>query len=182
MLREEIEKGTELGKAAKVYMDAGELVPDRMIKTLLLRMFDTADLKNGFLLDGFPRTIVQAEALNAFLEKHELPLDKVFFLKVPKEVLIDRIAHRRACPACGATYHMSGKVPKQEGICDICGAALVKRNDDTPETVAKRIEVYNEQTMPLIRYYEKKGMLVELEGTACVKALQEQIDGALKAA
>ena len=182
VLRENISKGTDLGKRAKAYMDDGKLVPDDIIGELVREMFFGADIRKGFLLDGFPRTIAQAKGLDKALSGVGIPLEKVFFLRVPKEVLISRIAHRQTCPACGEAYHMSGKKPKVTGICDQCASELVQRSDDTPDTVSKRIEVYNEQTEPLIEYYRTQGILIELDGTSDVETLQGQIDSALKAA
>ena len=182
VLRENVARGTAIGKSARGYMDEGVLVPDEIIKDVVRDMFLGADLRKGFLLDGFPRTIYQAEWLDNVLTVVGIPLERVFFLKVPKEVLIDRIAHRQTCPACGEAFHMSGKKPRVEGHCDHCAAELVQRSDDAPEKVAKRIEVYNEQTKPLIEYYKKKGILFELDGKNDVRTLQEQIDSALKAA
>ena len=182
VLRDNIAKGTELGKRAKVYMDKGQLVPDEIISEVIRDMFFGADIRNGFLLDGFPRTIGQAERLDNVLTRVGIPLEKVFFLRVPTEVLVSRISQRLTCPACGEAYHMSGKKPTVPGLCDKCASELVHRHDDAPETVTKRIEVYNEQTEPLIAYYGKQGKLIELDGTSDVDTLQGQIDSALKAA
>jgi len=180
-LREQLGAGTELGKKAKSYIDAGELVPDELIIELVEGLLGGSNTGNGFLLDGFPRTIAQAEALDAFLEEERKQLQMVFFLKVPKNVLVKRIANRMICPACGMSYHMNGRKPIVDGVCDNCGAELIHREDDEPATVEKRIEVYNKQTKPLIDYYKNKGILIELDGTRDVETLQEQIDKTLKA-
>jgi len=181
-LREQLAQGSELGRMAKSYMDEGKLVPDEIIIILVESLFKEKDTKNGFLLDGFPRTIVQAASLDAFLAEKGTPLDKVFFLKVPDDVLIQRIAHRRICPACGIVYNMNGRKPGTEDYCDECGTILVQREDDEPATVKKRLDVYNEQTRPLIDYYVKQGILIEIDGTKNVDTLQEQIDRELKIA
>jgi len=180
-LREQLGAGTELGKRAKSYIDAGELVPDGLIIELVKGLLSGDNTKNGFLLDGFPRTIAQAEALDAFLEEKVKQLDMVFFLKVPKEMLIKRIVTRMVCPACGMSYHVDEVNPFVHELCGNCGAELIHRVDDEPDTAEKRIEVYNKQTKPLIEYYKKQGILIELDGTRDVETLQEQIDKALKA-
>ena len=160
ILREAIRNGTELGRQAKAFMDAGKLVPDQLVIDLLKDRISQDDCKNGFILDGFPRTIPQAETLDTIAV-----IDKVLNLDVPDEVIMDRMTGRRSCPACGMTYHVQNNPPKAEGVCDNCGAALEIRRDDSPEVVSKRLETYHTQTEPLRAYYEAQGKLSNLDGT-----------------
>ena len=164
IFRENIKNGTELGKKAQEYMNKGELVPDDLVIEIATTRLLADDCKNGFLLDGFPRTVYQAEKLDAFLEAHGMKLDKVIDIEVEKEELITRLTGRRVCKACGASYHVVNIPPKTEGICDNCGGELFQRADDTIETVENRIEVYIEQTMPLVDYYKKADNIVEIDG------------------
>lgn len=164
IFRANIKNGTELGKKAKEYMDKGELVPDDLVCEIATSRLLEDDCKDGFLLDGFPRTVYQAEKLDEFLEKHGKKVDKVLDIAVEKEELMTRLTGRRVCKACGATYHVTNIPPKQEGICDKCGGELMQRADDTAETVENRIEVYNSQTMPLVEYYEKAGNIAHIDG------------------
>ena len=164
IFRENIKKGTELGKKAKEYMDKGELVPDDLVCEIATSRLLEDDCKDGFLLDGFPRTVYQAEKLDEFLKKHGKKIDKVLDIAVEKEELMTRLIGRRVCKACGATYHIENMPPKKEGVCDKCGGELVQRADDTAETVENRIEVYNSQTMPLVEYYEKAGNIAHIDG------------------
>lgn len=164
IFRENIKNGTELGKKAQEYMNKGELVPDDLVIDLATSRLLEDDCKNGFLLDGFPRTVYQAEKLDEFLEAHDMKLDKVIDIEVEKEELITRLTGRRVCKQCGASFHVVNIPPKKEGICDICGGELFQRADDTVETVENRIEVYNEQTMPLVDYYKKADNIVTVDG------------------
>lgn len=164
IFRENIKKGTELGKKAQEYMNKGELVPDDLVIEIATTRLLEDDCKNGFLLDGFPRTVYQAEKLDEFLAAHDAKIDKVLDIAVEKEELITRLTGRRVCKACGASYHVVNIPPKKEGVCDICGGELMQRADDTAETVANRIEVYEAQTMPLIDYYEKAGNIAHIDG------------------
>lgn len=164
IFRANIKNGTELGKKAKAYMDKGELVPDDLVCEIATSRLLEDDCKDGFLLDGFPRTVYQAEKLDEFLEKHGKKVDKVLDIAVEKEELMTRLTGRRVCKACGATYHVTNIPPKKEGICDKCGGELMQRADDTAETVENRIEVYNSQTMPLVEYYEKAGNIAHIDG------------------
>lgn len=164
IFRANIKNGTELGKKAKEYMDKGELVPDDLVCEIATSRLLEDDCKDGFLLDGFPRTVYQAEKLDEFLEKHGKKIDKVLDIAVEKEELMTRLTGRRVCKACGATYHVTNIPPKKEGICDKCGGELMQRADDTAETVENRIEVYNSQTMPLVEYYEKAGNIAHIDG------------------
>ena len=169
IFRANIKNGTELGQKAKTYMDQGLLVPDELVVDLVMDRFAQPDCENGYVLDGFPRTIPQAEALDAALEKTGAKIDYAINVEVPDENIIKRMSGRRACVACGATYHLVHIPPKKEGICDKCGKELILRDDDKPETVKKRLDVYHEQTQPLIDYYTKKGALVEVDGTVAME-------------
>lgn len=164
IFRANIKNGTELGKKAKEYMDQGLLVPDELTCDLVADRISQDDCKNGFVLDGFPRTIPQAEALDNVLSKMGEAMDYAIDIDVEDESIIRRMSGRRACLNCGATYHVVTIPPKKEGICDACGSALVLRDDDQPETVKKRLDVYHEQTQPLIDYYKGKGILKSVNG------------------
>lgn len=165
IFRANIKQGTELGKKAKEYMDQGLLVPDELTCDLVVDRINQEDCKNGFVLDGFPRTIPQAEALDAALKKMNQKMDYAIDVDVPDENIVKRMGGRRACLNCGATYHIVSIPPKKEGVCDVCGSELVLRDDDKPETVQKRLNVYHEQTQPLIDYYTKQGILKSVDGT-----------------
>ncbi len=165
IFRANIKNGTELGKKAKEYMDKGLLVPDELVVDLVIDRFKEDDCKNGYVLDGFPRTIPQAEALDAALSAMGDKMDYAINVEVPDENIINRMSGRRACVGCGATYHIKYNAPKTEGKCDTCGADLILRDDDKPETVINRLNVYHEQTQPLIDYYTNKGIIAEVDGT-----------------
>lgn len=165
IFRANIKEGTDLGKKAKSYMDQGLLVPDELVVDLVVDRLQQEDCSNGYVLDGFPRTIPQAEALDAALSKLGTKLDSALDIDVADEFIVNRMGGRRACITCGATYHVVNIPPKTEGICDTCGGELVLRDDDKPETVVKRLSVYHEQTQPLIDYYKNSGILVTLDGT-----------------
>ena len=165
IFRANIKNGTELGKKAKEYMDQGLLVPDELTCDLVVDRIGQDDCKNGFVLDGFPRTIPQAEALTDALNKLGEKMDFAIDVDVPDENIVKRMSGRRACLDCGATYHIVSIPPKKEGICDACGSELVLRDDDKPQTVQKRLDVYHEQTQPLIDYYKKAGILKSVDGT-----------------
>ena len=165
IFRANIKEGTELGKKAKSYMDAGGLVPDELVCDLVADRIAKDDCSGGFILDGFPRTIPQADALDAAVTAMGTKIDYAVDIDVPDEAIVSRMGGRRACVGCGATYHVVYKAPKQEGICDNCGGELILRDDDKPETVQTRLNVYHEQTQPLIDYYSGKGSLVTVDGT-----------------
>lgn len=165
IFRANIKDGTELGKKAKTYMDQGLLVPDELVVDLVVDRLQQDDCKNGYVLDGFPRTIPQAEALDSALSKIGEKMDYAINVDVPDESIINRMSGRRACVACGGTYHIKYNPTKVDGICDACGGELVLRDDDKPETVKKRLDVYHAQTQPLIDYYTKKGIIVDVDGT-----------------
>lgn len=179
IFRANIKQGTDLGKEAKGYMDKGLLVPDDVVVSIVKDRLTHEDCKEGFLLDGFPRTIHQAEILSDELEKMGIKLDKVVNIYADKEILIERAIGRRICKTCGKTYHTTFNPPKQEGICDVDGGELFQREDDTRETVATRIEVYENQTSPLIEYYEDKGIIVNIDGTNPIDIVFETIVNSL---
>ena len=165
IFRANIKNGTELGMEAKKYMDPGLLVPDELTVRILLDRVAQDDCKNGYVLDGFPRTIPQAEVLDSELTKLGDHIDYAINVDVPDENIVKRMSGRRACLTCGATYHIEHVPPKKEGICDVCGSELVLRDDDKPETVKNRLNVYHEQTQPLIDFYTEKGVLKTVDGT-----------------
>ena len=179
IFRANIKNNTPLGQEAKTYMDKGMLVPDELTVKILLDRVAADDCKNGYVLDGFPRTIVQADVLKDALNKLGEKIDYAINVDVPDENIIKRMGGRRACLKCGATYHIEHVPPKKEGICDNCGEALVLRDDDKPETVQKRLSVYHEQTQPLIDYYEKEGVLKNVDGTKEMNAVFNDICGIL---
>lgn len=175
IFRANIKEGTELGMKAKEFMDQGLLVPDEVTIGMLLDRIKKEDCVNGYVLDGFPRTIPQAESLTKALEEMGQKIDYAVDVDVPDENIVSRMSGRRACIACGATYHVQFAPPKAEGICDKCGAELVLRDDDKPETVQKRLTVYHEQTQPLIDYYRRAGVLVSVDGTQSMDQVFESI-------
>ncbi|MCI9022210.1 MAG: adenylate kinase [Eubacterium sp.] len=175
IFRANIKNGTELGKKAKEYMDQGLLVPDELTCDLVMDRIQQDDCKNGFVLDGFPRTIPQAEALDAALSKIGQKMDYAIDVDVPDENIVNRMGGRRACLSCGATYHVEFNPTKAEGVCDACGAQTVLRDDDKPETVQKRLTVYHDQTQPLIDYYKKQDILKSVDGTQPMEAVFDAI-------
>ena len=181
IFRANIKEGTELGKKAKTFMDQGLLVPDELVVELVADRIVKDDCKNGFVLDGFPRTIPQAEALDAALAKMGEQIDHAIDVDVPDENIVKRMGGRRACLNCGATYHIVSIPTKKEGICDHCGSEVVLRDDDKPETVQKRLTVYHEQTQPLIDYYSGKGILKSVDGTRPMEDVFADIVGILGA-
>ncbi len=175
IFRANIKNGTELGKKAKTYMDQGLLVPDELVCDLVVDRVQQGDCKNGYILDGFPRTIPQAESLDQALEKLGESVDYAVDVEVPDANIVKRMGGRRACVGCGATYHLVYAPTKKEGICDVCGSELILRDDDKPETVQKRLGVYHEQTQPLIEYYQQKGILREVDGTQDMEEVFQSI-------
>ncbi len=169
IFRANIKNGTELGKEAKKYMDQGLLVPDELTVKILLDRVAQADCAKGYVLDGFPRTIPQAEVLDEALNKLGEKIDYAINVDVPDENIVRRMSGRRSCLKCGATYHIEHIPPKKEGVCDTCGSELVLRDDDRPETVQNRLKVYHDQTQPLIDFYTAKGVLKTVDGTADMK-------------
>ena len=180
IFRENIKNGTELGKKAKEYMDAGNLVPDELVCDLVVDRLKQDDCKNGYILDGFPRTIPQAEALTAALAKDDDAIDYALEIFIEDQAIIDRMSGRRVCKSCGATYHVVNIPPKTEGGCDECDGELIVRDDDAPETVKKRLDVYHEQTAPLIDYYKKQGILKVIDGSKGLDTCFEEICGILE--
>lgn len=166
IIREALSKGTEMGIKAKSFIDAGQLVPDEVVIGIIKERLAKDDCKNGFILDGFPRTIPQAEALDAM----GVVIDKVIDIEVPDDKIVQRLSGRRVCADCGASYHLEYKKPEKEGICNVCGGKLVQRKDDHPDTVLDRLKVYHEQTEPLKDYYSKAGLLKVVEGQEEVAA------------
>ncbi|HEY4544086.1 MAG TPA: adenylate kinase [Tissierellaceae bacterium] len=175
IFRANIKEGTKLGLEAKSYMDKGLLVPDELVVSIVKDRLTHDDCKDGFLLDGFPRTIEQADALDEELASMGLSLDKVINLSADKEILLERVVGRRICKTCGATYHIKFNPPKVEGVCDLDQGELYQREDDTEETVSTRIEVYGKETQPLIDYYKNKNLLVDIDGTAPIEKIFETI-------
>jgi len=166
ILRAAVKAGTELGKKAEAAMKAGELVSDDLIMGIMEERLKEEDCQAGFLLDGFPRTIPQAEALKGLLEKMGIELQGAVNLNVPREVILDRLTTRRTCVDCGAIYNVKSNPPKEEGKCDACGGSVVQRDDETEEAISKRLDVFNEQTAPLVGFYEKEGLLLDIEATS----------------
>ena len=176
IIREALKNGTEMGLKAKAYTEAGQLVPDEVVIGIIKERLAKGDCENGFILDGFPRTIPQAEALDAM----GIIIDKVVDMGVADGAIAERMTGRRVCPDCGASYHLVNKKPAKEGICDACGAALIQRKDDAPETVADRLKVYHDQTEPLKGYYEKTGKLEIVEGLGSVADITARVIKALE--
>jgi len=177
MFREEMEKNSELGLAVKSYVEKGELVPDEVVNQIVRGRLAREDCKKGFILDGYPRTLQQAEVLEDILQEFSLPLKKVINLEVSEDEIIRRLAGRRVCRNCGAIFHITNMPPKKEGVCDYCGGELYQREDDTPEAIRHRLMVYHEQTEPLIRFYADKGLLVNLN---CEVPLEQSVEEILK--
>ena len=178
ILRSAVAAGTELGKKAEAYMKAGDLVPDDLIMGIMEERLQEEDCKNGYLLDGFPRTIPQAEALKELLARIGDELDFVVEIDVPREVILDRLTTRRTCTGCGAIYNVKSNPPKVEGKCDVCGGDVVQRDDETEEAISNRLDVYNEKTAPLTGFYEKEGNLLKVTATSSddvIKAIQERL-------
>jgi len=181
ILRGAVQAGTELGKEAEGYMKRGDLVPDALIMGIMEKRLQEPDCEKGFLLDGFPRTIPQAEALKELLAKLNITLDKAVNIDVPKEIILDRLCTRRTCenPDCQAIYNVKSNPPKQEGICDKCGSKVVQREDETEEAISHRLATYNEKTAPLIGFYEKEGLLLNVEATssdAVIDAVKKELN------
>ena len=181
IFRANIKNKTELGKRVKDYMSKGLLVPDELVCDLIVDRIGQNDCAKGYILDGFPRTIPQAESLDAALTNSGGKLDVAIDIEVPDETIVKRMSGRRACLTCGATYHTEYIPPKQEGVCDACGGELVLRNDDAAETVQKRLGVYHEQTKPLIDYYQETGILKVIDGTQDREVVFEEINAILGA-
>jgi adenylate kinase len=175
MLRDAVARGTELGKKAKEYMDRGELVPDEVVIGIVKDRLSQKDCEKGFILDGFPRTIKQAEALDEILKELGKKIDAVINVAVPEEEIVKRIVNRRTCKECKAVYHLIYNPPKEDNKCDKCGGELYQRDDDKEETVKERLRVYKSQTEPLIEYYGKKGIVYDVDGTKSIEGVFEEI-------
>ncbi|MCR4662444.1 MAG: nucleoside monophosphate kinase [Endomicrobiaceae bacterium] len=158
------------------YLTSGQLVPDSVIVDMVIKRLQKDDCKNGFLLDGFPRTIFQAQELDKFLQQLNRKIAAVFYIDIAQEEVIKRLAGRRVCPSCGGSFNIELKLPKQEGICDFCGAKLVQRKDDNPDTIKERLDVYEKQTKPLAEYYEKAGVIARIDGAVSPDKVFEQIE------
>ena len=179
IFRHNIKNETELGKKVKSYLDKGQLVPDELTIDLVWDRLSNDDCKNGFLLDGFPRTINQAEALQKGLEERGLKLDKVINIDVDKNILVKRLSGRRVCKNCGETYHVDNKPTVKDGVCDKCSGEVIQRADDNEKTVLDRIEVYEKQTFPLIDFYKKLGLILTVDGTLSIEDVFSQIKESL---
>ena len=175
LLREGVAKQTPLGLKAKGYMDRGDLVPDEVVIGLVQEKLSSSECSLGFLLDGFPRTVAQADKLSELLADQGLSLDHVVHFVLPREEIVRRLSGRRNCSKCPSVYHMESIPPKRNGVCDQCGADLVQRSDDRPETVQSRLTVYEQQTAPLIDYYKRKNLLFELDGSGSVETVQDRL-------
>ncbi|ERJ12367.1 adenylate kinase [Haloplasma contractile] len=180
MFRAAIKSGTELGKEAKRYMDQGDLVPDSVTCGIVKERLSKDDCKQGFLLDGFPRTVAQAESLEQILEDLDMNINTVINIKVDNNLLINRLVKRRICKDCGATYHLDFNPPKEEGICDVCGGDLYQRKDDNPETVENRLDVYAKQTKPLLDFYREKDLIQNINGEQDIDKVFSDIKSILK--
>jgi adenylate kinase len=181
ILRGAVQAGTALGLQAKAYMDAGGLVPDEVVIGIVRERLQQEDCVAGFILDGFPRTVAQADALQMNLETLGRRLDRVVSLTVNADALVERLTGRRTCRGCGRGYHISFEPPRNPQLCDVCGGELYQRDDDREETIRKRLTVYDQQTSPLTRYYQSAGLLIELDGMQPISAVQEQVLAALQA-
>lgn len=180
MLREEVSLGTELGKEVKGIMELGKLVPDEIILELIRSRLDRDEASSGHILDGFPRSVAQARALDAVLEEKGTRVDAAIALEVDDEVIVKRLSGRRSCPVCGAVYNLLTAPPNTVGICDLCGEALILRDDDREETVRERLRVYRSETEPLKEYYAKTGLLQEIDGEGAVDEVYERVKSAIE--
>ncbi len=175
IFRENLRKGTELGLKAKEYMDRGELVPDEVVIDIVKDRLSTPDCRGGFILDGFPRTVAQADALKDMLSSLGMHIDHVINIQVPQDVVVKRLTARRTCSSCGSVYHLLYNPPQEEGVCDECGGELYQRDDDSRETVLSRLEEYEKKTQPLSEYYRREGLLRDIDGSAEPGGVFEEI-------
>ena len=182
ILRAAVKEGTALGQQAKAYMDDGKLVPDEIVIGIVTERLQEPDCSNGFILDGFPRTVAQADALQTDLRDLDKELDRVIALQVDNDALVERLTGRRTCKSCGRGYHVKFDPPEVEGRCDVCGGELYQRDDDREETIRKRLEVYARQTEPLIDYYREAGLLIEVDGMQPIDEVRETLLAALRTA
>ena len=181
ILRSQIQAGTELGKRARSFIDSGKLVSDDLVVEMIQDRLNRPDVQKGFILDGFPRTVDQANALEAMLQASKMPVTLVLEFATSEAVIVNRLSGRRACPKCGTNYHIRNIPPKKEGICDLCGSALIQRKDDKPETIRERLKVYHEQTAPLIEFYKKRKTLRLVNGDLEIEPLQAELAKQLQA-
>lgn len=179
MLRAEVKAGTPLGREADAIMKRGELVPDEIMLGMIKKRISEPDAARGFILDGFPRTLAQAEGLDALLAEEGRPIEAVIQFRAPRELLLKRLSGRRSCPACGAVYNMESNPPKQDELCDRDGTPLVRRQDDSEEAISRRLDIYVTQTQPLARYYEAKGILKEVDGSRSIEEVRDAVAAAL---
>lgn len=182
LFRAHLKQNTTLGQLARSYIDRGALVPDDVTIGMVRERMDDPDTQNGMLLDGFPRTVAQADALEKLLSERRQHISRVLFINAPKEVLIERLGHRMTCTQCGTVYNSVSKLPKKDGVCDLDGSPVIQRSDDTPETQLKRIEVYLEQTMPLVEYFQQRGLLVTIQGEQTIDRVYDDLLQAIESA
>ena len=175
LLRDAVRQQTALGIQAKKYMDCGELVADSVVIGLVQEKLSLPEASNGFILDGFPRTVAQADILGKWLESKSITLDRVLYFVIPDKSIVERLSGRRSCPVCQSVFHVESRPPKVQGTCDRCGTELIQRNDDRRETVESRMRVYTEQTAPLIEYYKEKNVLTELDGSGSVDSVHTRL-------
>jgi len=180
IFREAVKKGTELGRKAKEYMERGELVPDEIVNGIVKERISEPDCSNGFILDGYPRTLNQAKALDEMLAEMNRKIDIVLNISVSEDNVVKRLSNRRVCKRCGAIYHLITNPPKKEGVCDKCGGELYQREDDREEVIRNRLSVYRKQTEPIIKYYEEEGLLVNIDGNREIEEVWDQIKRAIE--
>lgn len=175
LLRSSIREGTRIGKQAKSFVESGKLVPDPLIVEMVKERFENRDVASGFILDGFPRNVEQAKALDEMLANQKKAIDLVFDFRASEEMIVERLSGRRACLTCGAIYHLCNIPPKRKGICDRCGSDLIERKDDRPETIRKRLNVYDVETKPLIQYYKQRNVLCTVDGDLGIEEVQAKL-------
>lgn len=175
MFRDAIKVGSELGELAARYINKGELVPDEITEAIVKERLGQEDCRKGYLLDGFPRTLTQGRALDSILLDLRNDIDCVIYLDVPTQDIVSRLTARRICGVCGAVYHLQEKIPREKGVCDLCGGKIVQRDDDTEETVRKRLSIYNDATRPLVEFYQQKELLCTIEGNLSIDETTERI-------
>jgi len=175
ILRQNVSNGTQLGLEAKDYMNKGALVPDTLVTSMLSERFSQEDVKKGFILDGYPRTLKQAESLDVLLKEKQYKIDKVFYLDTSEKIVVQRLSGRLVCSKCSANFHKTNMPPKKDMVCDACGASLYQRQDDKEETIKKRLQVYQQESAPLIEYYKSKGKLVRVDSDQDANVVLEEI-------
>ena len=175
ILREAVKTGSQIGKEAKEYMNKGELVPDDVVTKIVVERLSKEDATKGFILDGYPRTVNQAESLSSALDTRSMAIDKVLYLKTSPSTVVKRLSGRRICRKCSAIFHVKNSPPKKEGVCDKCGSELYQRPDDNRETIERRLTVYSKETAPLVDYYQERGLLVEIDGEKDIEGVQKAL-------